>query len=196
MKKLAIIGKGGHALVVASILALNKDVKIVGFIDKKSERGKLSKLDNKTHELLIAIGNNSIRAGAYNWVKRLGFKVTSAIHPSAIISPDAVLGEGLVICAGAIICTKAVIGDNSIINTGATIDHEVVIGKHCHIAPGVHIAGKVKVGDFTLIGIGSSVIPNIKIGRNSIIGAGAVVVSDILDNSLAVGVPAKVIKKI
>lgn len=45
------------------------------------------------------------------------------------------------------------------------------------------------------IGTGAVVIPGVKIGRNSIIGAGAVVTENIDENSVAVGVPAKIIKK-
>ena len=46
------------------------------------------------------------------------------------------------------------------------------------------------------IGAGAVVIPGIKIGRNSVIGAGAVVTKDIEENSVAVGTPAKTIKKL
>ncbi len=41
-----------------------------------------------------------------------------------------------------------------------------------------------------------TVCAGVKIGNNCVIGAGAVVTHDIPDNSLAVGVPAKVIRKI
>ena len=45
------------------------------------------------------------------------------------------------------------------------------------------------------MGIGSTVINNIKIGKGSIIGAGATVIKNIPENVVAVGVPAKIIKK-
>lgn len=196
MKKAAIIGAGGHALVIKSILLLNKNIVVESFIDKDGEDKKLEKIKKGLMAVSLGVGDNKVRAELFKKVKKMEIEIIPAIHPSAIISPDAVLGEGVVICAGAIICTKAVIGDNSIINTGATIDHETRIGKNCHIAPGVHIAGKVVVRDNTLVGIGVSVIPNIKIGKNVVIGAGAVVIDDVPNDSLAAGVPAKVIKKL
>lgn len=58
------------------------------------------------------------------------------------------------------------------------------------------IFGCIEVGDNTHIGWNSIIMPNTKIGKNCIIGCGAVVTKDIPDNSIAVGVPAKVIKSI
>ena len=46
------------------------------------------------------------------------------------------------------------------------------------------------------IGSGSIVLPHVKIGNNVIVGAGSVVTKDIPDNSMVVGVPAKVIKEL
>lgn len=42
----------------------------------------------------------------------------------------------------------------------------------------------------------SSIIPKITIGKNVIIGAGSVVTKDIPDNSMALGIPAKVLKQL
>lgn len=55
---------------------------------------------------------------------------------------------------------------------------------------------KIKIGNNVYIGTGAFVMPGVKLGNNCIIGANAVVTKDIPDNSVAVGVPAKVIKTI
>ena len=54
----------------------------------------------------------------------------------------------------------------------------------------------INIGDDVWIGANVTILPGVTIGNNVVIGAGAVVNKDILDNSLVVGVPAKVIKKI
>ncbi len=54
---------------------------------------------------------------------------------------------------------------------------------------------EVIIEDNVMIGANSVLIPGVKIGHGSIIGAGAVVIRDIPSNSIAVGVPAKVIKE-
>ena len=55
---------------------------------------------------------------------------------------------------------------------------------------------KMSIGDDTWIGANVVVLPNVSIGKCCVIGAGAVVTHDIPDYSVAVGVPAKVVKKI
>jgi hypothetical protein len=47
----------------------------------------------------------------------------------------------------------------------------------------------------TQVGIGACAIPGVRIGERTIVGAGAAVVTDIPDDVVAVGVPAKVIKR-
>ena len=51
------------------------------------------------------------------------------------------------------------------------------------------------IGDNVEIGSNAVILPGVGIGNNVTIGAGAVVTQDIPENSIAVGVPAKVVKK-
>ncbi|MBT8633210.1 acyltransferase [Polynucleobacter paneuropaeus] len=56
--------------------------------------------------------------------------------------------------------------------------------------------GPVLIGDGSWIGIGASILPNVKIGKQCVIGANAVVTHDVPDFHLAVGVPARVTRRI
>lgn len=56
--------------------------------------------------------------------------------------------------------------------------------------------GEIKVGNNVHIGMHSIIMPGVSIGDNCIIGAGAIVTKNIPDNSVAVGVPARVIESI
>lgn len=60
--------------------------------------------------------------------------------------------------------------------------------------PDLEITKPIRIGDNVYIGNNVLLLPGIVIGSNVIIGAGAVVTKNIPDNSLAVGVPARVIK--
>lgn len=52
--------------------------------------------------------------------------------------------------------------------------------------------GVPKIGNNVQIGCGAVIIGNVTIGNNVYIGANAVVLKDVPDNSIAVGVPAKI----
>lgn len=59
--------------------------------------------------------------------------------------------------------------------------------------PSVKIFGRIVIEDNCFIGINTQIMPNVRIGKNSIIGAGSVVINNIPPNSVAMGVPARVI---
>ena len=106
---------------------------------------------------------------------------------------------------GGVIPYQADIGEGTIIGyqgIGVVIHKRCVIGKNCHISQNVTLGGTSGlyevpvVGDNVEIGAGANIIGPVHIGNNVIIGAGAVVITNIPDNSVAVGVPAKVVKKV
>lgn len=90
------------------------------------------------------------------------------------------------------------IGNGVAITTGVMIlCHQRDLSKY---KPGMYAmhcpfkAGKVIIKDGAHIGIGAIIMPGVTIGEGAIIGAGAVVTKDVPSYSLALGVPAKVIK--
>jgi serine O-acetyltransferase len=86
---------------------------------------------------------------------------------------------------------------------GLVVNPSTVIGDYCSIMQRVTIGGpNVVIGDYVEINAGAQIVSNkrgkasLLIGSNVLIGAGAVVVNDIENESVVVGVPAKVIKKL
>lgn len=80
---------------------------------------------------------------------------------------------------------------------GVVIEDEVQIGSHCSIYSISTIdnkQGKVVLKKNCKIGSHSTILPNVTVGENSIVGAHSLVLSDIPDNVVAFGVPAKVIR--
>lgn len=195
-----LFGASGHGKVIKEILNAN-GIKVEAFVDDNpnvNECGGRPVMHDATglSPMIVSIGVNRIRKMIVERLKANNpdIKFATAIHPSAVISPSARIGEGTVVMAGAVINADAVIGNHCIVNTGATVDHDCVVKDYCHVAPGVHISGATHVGEGTWIGVGSCVIQCLNIGKNCMIGAGSVVVKDIPDNVTAFGCPAKVIK--
>lgn len=114
--------------------------------------------------------------------------------------------------------TRLEIGDRSIIQPYAHIGaaHRVTIGKHVMIASNVFITdhdhdisdpmnpatinsgldtAPVHIGDYTWLGEKVMVLKGVTIGERSVIGAGALVTRDIPPMSIAVGSPARVIRR-
>ena len=143
----------------------------------------------------VAIGNNKVREKLQNSMEQMGYEMLTLVSRYAVVSRYADVAAGTILMPGAVVNTCARIGKGCILNTNCSVDHDCVIEDFCHIAPGCAISGTTTVGSGTLLGTGAKVIDGISIGRGCVIGAGAAVVSDIPENCLAMGVPAKVKKR-
>ena len=93
------------------------------------------------------------------------------------------------------------IGSFTYINSqyGVEIENNVQIGSHCSLYSNSTIdekSGPIVLKQNCKIGSHSTLMPDVTIGENSIISPRSVVVQDIPDYCIAVGNPARVIKKI
>ncbi len=201
-KPICVIGYSGHAYVVIDIFnSIGKKVSAYCDGSVKTNNpfhleylGSESSLSNEViqqYDFFASIGNNSIREKVFNTLQNSQASFINAIHASAVVSPSANIGLGVMVSAGAIINALAQIGNSVICNTSCVIEHECLIGDFVHIAPGAVLCGNVTVGTSTFIGANAVIKQGISIGNNCIIGAGAVVVKDVVDGSSVLGNPAK-----
>jgi sugar O-acyltransferase (sialic acid O-acetyltransferase NeuD family) len=128
--------------------------------------------------------------------RRFGLTFGTLVHPRAIVSPSARIGEGSWICAGAILASGVHIGEHVLINRGATIGHDTEIGDFGIVQPGANLAGHVRCGRGAIVGIGASVIEDVEIGEFARVAAGAAVIGDVPASTLVAGVPAVVKKQL
>ena len=202
-----IVGAGGHSKVLTEALLLS-GYKILGYTDVKHKSVGKTYLgfpvlgDDKTIKtyhtnkifLVNGIGSTSdlsLRRKVYESFYAEGYRFISVVHPSAVLSVDVVIEDGVQIMAGAVVQSGSNIGANTIVNTGAIIDHDSKIGSHVHIAPGVVLSGSVQVKDESHIGVGATIIQGLVIGEKVIVGAGAVVLKNVPNRTKVFGVPAK-----
>ena len=143
-------------------------------------------------------------------IYKLGDKRPTLKGQGHFIADDATLIGDVVLESQSSVWFNAVIrGDNATITIGE--ESNVQDGAVLHTDPGLPLTlGKgvivghnvmlhgCTVGDNTLIGIGAVVLNKAKIGKNCIIGANALVTegTEIPDNSMALGSPAKVVRQL
>jgi acetyltransferase EpsM len=203
---LFIYGSGGHARVIADILA-SAGRTLAGFIDDDPSKWGLDGPDpaiiglgaflgtEADTRVIIGIGDIAARKRAVAKMEADGKPAfDTAVHPSAVVGGSTSLGPGTVVMAGAVINCGTTVGRHVIVNTAAGIDHDCRIGDFVHISPGARLGGGVSVGAGSWIGLGASVINNCRIGRNVIVGLGATVIRDIPDSWVVAGNPARFLR--
>jgi len=212
MRKILLIGAGGHCKVVLDVLLKSQQYVVAGIIDVKNRVGEkvsgvpvvgtdadLPMLFKKgiTHCFISvgSVGDTALRVKLYGAAWKVGFIFPTLIHPLASVSRNAALGEGNFIACRAIINAGARIGDQCIINTGAIVEHDCAVGDFVHISPGAVLSGGAAVGQFSHIGSGSVLIHGVRIGERTVIGAGSVVIKDIPSGVVAYGNPCRERKK-
>jgi len=82
---------------------------------------------------------------------------------------------------------------------GVAVEDGVQIGSHCSIYSVSTIdgkSGKVILKNNCMIGSHSIIMPGVTVGKNSVVGAFSFVNKDIPENTLAYGIPVKIIKKL
>lgn len=208
MKKIVLLGSGGHCKVIQDIVKAEQSYDIAGILDDRETGHRLEEgvhyapisyaieLSRQDPELrfIISIGSNPIRKAIANKLKLPPEKYAVLVHPSAVVGSNVQIGFGTVVMPGAMINADAAIGNHCIINTRGVIEHDNVLEDYVHLSPNASAAGGVQIGEGAHVGIGASIIPGIQIGRWTTIGAGAAAVKNVPSYCTAAGVPAKPIK--
>lgn len=199
-----VIGAGGHAKVVIATLR-EGGYTIKAALDDDSRKwgsqildvpilGPVNLIRNvSAPRAVIAIGENRRRkalAETYAQIEWL-----PVVHPTAYVHPTVRLAQGTVVFARAVIQPGTTIGSHCIINTAASVDHDCRLEDFVHIAPGVNLAGAVVLEQGVFVGIGSAILPGVKVGRWTVVGAGGVVDENLDEQLVAVGVPARPIRR-
>lgn len=204
-----VLGAGGHAKVVIDALREMPDVVIAGLLAGEPTCGGAQVLgvpvlgddgllpglvaDGITHFAvgIGGIGPNLLRERLFEQAIAAGLQPFSVVHPSSVISSNAVLEDGVQVFAGAVVNPGARLGRGCIINTGVIVEHDAVVEAFAHLASGCRVAGQVVVGRHAFLGAGATVIQQLTVGASALIGAGAVVIRDVPAHAQVVGVPAK-----
>lgn len=204
MKRLIILGAGGHGKVILDIARLTSKWDKIEFLDDRFPKldseldapviGKASdavELIHSDDDWFVAIGDAAKRLKIISSLNQNLSSPVTLTHPASVVSPYAKLESGSVVMAGAIVNPATHIGAGSIINSSSSVDHDCTLAEGVHVCPGAHLGGNVMVGKNTWIGLGSAIKHGINIGENVMVGAGSTVIYDLPDNVTVAGNPAK-----
>jgi sugar O-acyltransferase (sialic acid O-acetyltransferase NeuD family) len=208
MKKLILIGGGGHCKSCIEVIESTGEFEIIGILDLPSKIGEkvlnyeiIGSDEDISHYVQQGVQNFFVTLGQiksadlkkriFNKIYQLGGISPTIISKYAIVSFRSKIGEGTIVMHGAIINADVTIGENCIINNKANIEHDITIGNHVHVSTGAIVNGNVSIGNEVLIGSNSVIRNVINIGDNIVIGAGSVINKDILEAGTYVGNPFK-----
>ncbi len=165
------------------------EVKVYKFSELMKER------KNNDIEVVIAVGEPGVRDFMYQRVKDEGVRLATLIHPGVYIDETTTVSEGVVIAEGVTITDNVEIGANTYIQSHAVIGHDIKIGQHTVIGSNCQIGGGDYIGDRVFMGFLSGTTDHISIGNDSVISAGAIVFRELPEGVVAVGNPARIMKK-
>jgi sugar O-acyltransferase (sialic acid O-acetyltransferase NeuD family) len=212
VKSLFVIGSSGHAGAVLECVELQQQYEVIGLLDSFEPKGAhkhgyvvygrvedAAELSESTscRSFFVAVGDNFVRWRISSLLSSTipGIEFPIVMHPSALVSKSARVGPGTVATAGAIISVNAVVGQGCIVNVASAVNHDCRMDDFSSISGGVQLGGGAVVGFRSSLGVGATLREKVVVGRDTVVGAGAVVTSNLPDNIVAYGVPAKVIKQ-
>jgi sugar O-acyltransferase (sialic acid O-acetyltransferase NeuD family) len=203
--KLGIYGGGGlgrEVLVLAQ--QINRDTRWteIFFIDDVSDEAAISgvavrrfhEVDFADSEIVIALGEPVARQQLMEKVLART-RLATLVHPQVFIPPRSEIGAGSIICSGAFISCDVQISANVLIQPQACVGHDSSVGSHSVVSSNVTLAGHCAIGQRVFIGMNSAVKEQTAIGDDAIIGMGSSVFADIAPASIALGNPARVMRK-
>lgn len=212
LKKVVVIGGGGYAKVVISIIKELDCYEIYGYTDNADNGSILGvrylgddrilkevySRDN-VEKAVLGVGqlqDSTLRRSIVCRLKKIGFFFPAIVSKTAILSDGVKLGEGTIVRDNATISASSTVGSYSIIGTSANINHDSTIGSYSNIAIGSNIGAEVNIGDDVLVGMGTVVMNKINVIDKCLIGAGSLVLKNCEVPGVYYGSPAKKIKGI
>ncbi len=203
MRDLLILGNGVHACEMVEIIERynqKNEYRFLGFVARKpDDKGLLGypvfgleDLDGPLRHALL-IPDNTFELEVK---QRFSDRVITLIDPSCFVSRTARIGRGTVLFPHCYVGLNAVVGDFVFCLSGCIINHDVIIEEGSILASGVSLAGHVNIKREVYLGQASTVKQYLSVGEKSLVGMGAVVVRDVEPNTVVVGNPAIILKKL
>lgn len=209
MQNLIIIGAGGLAREAYDLAYLcygnDPGFRVKGFlsdgpsdIESMGYPPVLAKVANYNVEpddvFFCAIGKVSDRRKTVEIILNKGGKFINLIHPTAVISPSAKIGNGIAIKAFCVLASDCIIEDYTYLQSSVIMGHDVHIGRYCHVNSFAFFAGCVRVHNMVTVNAGARIVQSVIVEEQSVVGMGSVVLNRVKKGTTVFGIPAKQLK--
>lgn len=213
MKNIAIYGAGGFGREVACTINKINEIEptwnLIGFFDDGVEKGKMishfgpilggmADLNACQDEInvVIAIGNPLTVKKVVEKIVNENVKFPNIVHPSVYYADRQTfeMGQGNILQRECSMSCNVKLGNFNVLNGSVVFGHDVNVGSFNSFMPAVRISGEVEMGDCNFFGVNSIVLQQIKMKSGTRLAAGSVLMTKPKENSLYIGVPAKLQK--
>jgi len=147
-------------------------------------------------KLLLAIGIPDTRRRVAEALLAKGAEFLTLIHPTAIVAASASVGLGSILCPYSIASDSSCAGRFVILNYHSSLGHDASAGDFSVLSPYATLGGHATIKDDVFLGLHASVGPGKTVGEWSKISANSCVLADAPANSLAYGVPGRIVKRL
>jgi len=192
MRKIVLVGGGGHCKACIDVIESTGMYEISGIVDSRlvldgidyprlCSDEELPKYLNRNSSFFVTVGQikeSSVRQRLFKQLKSFEANLPIIKSPFAYISGRCEIESGTIIMHQALVNARSRIGENCIINSQSLIEHDVVVESNCHISTGAKLNGGVYVGANSFIGSGAIIREGVYIMPGSIVAAGQVILAD------------------
>lgn len=206
-KPVMIFGTGGLARTALNIFVQN-NVLVYGLLTEEEEEVNkeinevlvMAMVDDDVFirkatqdaEVFIALEDRSEREEFTQMViKKYKKMPVNAIHRSAQLPSDLVIGHGNLIGAGVNIGAASRIGSHCFIHSGTQIEQQAELEDAVYLGAGSIIGARAKLASHTFVGSGAIIGAGVRVGKDAKVGAGSVVVRPVREKATVWGNPAQ-----
>jgi sugar O-acyltransferase (sialic acid O-acetyltransferase NeuD family) len=151
--------------------------------------------ETNDYECIIAQGEPDHRRALHERLCAHSVKLATVIDETATISLSAVIGRGCIIGPNSFVSSHTHLEENVMLEVHTIVGHDIVVGKHSVVSSCTVIGGRTHIGDESFIGMNCTIKDRLQIGSHCIVGMHSGVFSDIDDGMIALGNPARVVRR-